>query len=388
MSAVAAMPRAIRSMTTETSVSGYRLLVLCPFPFGVAAAQRLKFEQYYDDWRRHGWVVDIAPYMDMDLWRVLFEPGHLGTKIRGAVKGTLRRLRDMVRVRRYDLVYCHMYVTPIGTSLFERLTRRFASRLIVDVEDNVLVGQSGVNNPNPLVRLFKGRGKAKYLIRYADHVITSSPALNETCVAINEKGACTYISSSVDTARFVPANSYSNDRTVTIGWTGTFSTRPFLDLLRPVFQELAKRRKFRLRVIGNFDYELPGVELEIVRWSAEREVEDMQAIDIGVYPLSVDGWVTGKSGLKAIQYMAFGLPCVATNVGTTPMIIRDGENGLLVCSPEEWLAALARLIDDPELRRRLGEQARRDAVRKFSTKSVAADYRRVLALTMGDCGAA
>jgi glycosyltransferase involved in cell wall biosynthesis len=358
------------------------MLVLCPFPVGVAAAQRLKFEQYYDDWRREGWIVDVAPYMDLDLWRLLFEPGHLATKTAGAVKGTLRRLRDLARVRRYDLVYCHMYVTPLGTSLLERLTRRLAPRLIVDVEDNVLVGQSGVDNPNPVVRLLKGRGKAKYLIRTADHVITSSPALNETCLAINEKRACTYISSSVDTDRFVPVKAYRNDGPVTIGWTGTFSTRPFLDLLRPILQELAKRRTYRLRVIGNFDYELPGVDLEVVRWTAEREVEDLQAIDIGVYPLSVDGWVTGKSGLKAIQYMAFGLPCVATKVGTTPRIIRDRENGLLVRTPEEWLSALEELIDNPGLRRQLGAQARRDAVEKYSTKAIAAEYRKVLASVM------
>jgi len=366
----------------------FRMLVLCPFPIGVAAAQRLKFEQYYDDWRANGWEIDVAPYMDLKLWKILFQHGHSLTKILGAIKGTLRRLRDVAAIPRYDLVYCHMYVTPLGTSLFERVTRRLASRLVLDVEDNVLVGQRGVANPNPLVRLLKGRGKARYLIRHADHVITSSPFLNDTCLAINEAHACTYISSSVDTDRFVPANRYSNEDGVTIGWTGTFSSRPFLDLLQEAFRELAKRRKFRLRIIGNFDYELPGVDLDVVRWTAEREVQDLQAIDIGVYPLPIDDWVTGKSGLKAIQYMAFGLPCVATDVGTTPMIIRDGENGLLVRTQEEWIMALERLIDDPALRRRLGEQARRDAVRKYSTRSVAADYRRVLALTMGDCGAA
>lgn len=359
------------------------MLVLCPFPLGVAAAQRLKFEQYYDDWRANGWEIDVAPYMDMGLWKVLFQRGHLFTKALGAIKGTLRRLRDVAVIPRYDLVYCHMYVTPLGTSFFERLTRRLARRLILDVEDNVLVGQRGVDNPNPLVRLLKGRGKARYLIRYADHVITSSPFLNDTCLAINEAHACTYISSSVDTDRFVPADRYTSEHGVTIGWTGTFSSRPFLDLLRPVFQELSKRRKFRLRVIGNFDYELPGVNLEVVRWTAEREVEDLQAIDIGVYPLPIDDWVTGKSGLKAIQYMAFGLPCVATEVGTTPMIIRDGENGLLVRTPEEWVTALERLIDDPALRRRLGEQARRDAVAKYSIRAVARDYRAVLASVMG-----
>ena len=362
-----------------------RMLVLCPFPFGVAAAQRLKFEQYYDDWRADGWDVDVAPYMDQVLWHVLFEPGHVTTKVFGAAKGTLRRIRDMVRLVRYDLVYCHMYVTPLGTSIFERVTRALARKLLVDVEDNVLRGQQldKGENPNWLVNLVKGRGKTRFLLRTADHVVTSSPALNDLCLGINERRACTYISSSVDTDRFVPANPYANNGPVTIGWTGTFSTRPFLNLLRPVFQELARRRSFKLRVIGNFDYELPGVDLEVIRWTAQREVADLQAIDIGVYPLTIDDWVAGKSGLKAIQYMAFGLPCVATNVGTTPTIIRHGENGLLARTDEEWLTALEQLLDDPALRRRFGEQARRDAVERYSTKAVAADYRGVLNEVMG-----
>jgi glycosyltransferase involved in cell wall biosynthesis len=369
-----------------TATSGRkRMLILCPFPLGVAAAQRLKFEQYYDDWRGHGWDVDVAPYMDLALWRILFEPGHWPAKFWGAIKGTVRRIRDVARVARYDLVYCHMYVTPVGTSVFERLVRSLAPKLIVDVEDNVLSGQrlDKADNPNWLIKLVKGRGKTRFLIRTADHVVTSSPALNDLCLQINERRACTYISSSVDTDRFVPANAYTNEGPLTIGWTGTFSARPFLNLLRPVFQELARRRRFRLRVIGNFDYELPGVDLEVIRWTAEREVADLQGMDIGVYPLPIDDWVAGKSGLKAIQYMAFGLPCVATNVGTTPRIIRHGENGLLAVTEEEWLAALELLLDDPALRRRFGEQARRDAVERYSTKAVAADYRGVLKQVMG-----
>ena len=72
----------------------------------------------------------------------------------------------------------------------------------------------------------------------------------------------------------------------------------------------------------------------------------MQGIDIGVYPLPNDNWVLGKSGLKAIQYMAFGIPCVASNVGTTPLIIKDRVNGLLVKSEEEWVDALEELIQE------------------------------------------
>ena len=363
------------------------MLVICPYPPGVAAAQRLKFEQYYDDWRAAGWEVDVAPFMDLGLWRVLFERGHVGAKSFAVAKGYARRARDLIRLRSYDLVYCHMFVTPLGTSLAERTIRGLARKLVYDVEDNVMAHVAGLDrfgsdHPNRLLRFLRGPGKYRFLVREADHVVTSSPALNARCKAINRHAAATYISSSVDADRFQPANRYGNDAIVTIGWTGTFSSRPYLDLLRGVLQKLAKERRFRLRVIGNFDYELPGVELDVVRWTADREIEDLRAMDIGLYPLPADEWVSGKSGLKAIQYMMMGLPCVATDVGTTPLIIRDGENGLLVRTEEDWLVALKRLLDDADLRRRLGEAARADAVAKYSTKAIAAQYRRVLESVM------
>ena len=359
--------------------------MLCPFPLGVAAGQRLKYEQYFDDWRDQGFDIEISCFMDIPLWNVVYAKGNYLAKGLGVLRGHLRRLRDMFGVSRYDLVYVFMWVTPFGTSLFERLTRRLAKRLVFDIEDNVLMGQSlpKENSLIDLIRLLKGPGKARYLVRTADHVITSSPVLTDFCMELNERRRCTYISSSIDTDRFLPVNPYSNDRPVTVGWTGTFSSKPYLDLLREVFRELAKRVPFKLKVIGNFDYELAGVELEVVRWTAEREVEDLQTFDIGVYPLQIDDWVLGKSGLKAIQYMAFGLPQVATEVGTTPLIITNDINGLLVTSPQEWLAALERLVRDAALRKRLGQAARQSAVKHYSTRSIASKYTDVLKSVVG-----
>lgn len=352
--------------------------MLCPYPGGVAAGQRLKFEQYYSDWREMGFDITVSPFMDMAMWRVLYAPGHLPAKAFGVFKGYLRRVRDLFRLSGYDVVYVHMWATPLGSPFFERLVRRLSKRMIFDLEDNVLTDRDTVENPNPILRYLKGSGKPRYLVAESDHVITSSPFLNDRCLELNRRRACTYISSSVDVGRFLPATPYSNERPVTIGWTGTFSTRPMLDLLRGVFQRLAERVPFRLRVIGNFDYALPGVDLTVVRWTPEREVADLQELDIGVYPLPVNDWVMGKSGLKAIQYMAFGLPIVATAVGTTPMLIADGVNGLLVRTEDEWLTALETLIRDPALRRRLGTAARESAVHKYSIDAVARDYRRVI----------
>ena len=363
------------------------ILVLCPYPQGVAAGQRLKYEQYLDNWRAAGFEVTVAPFMDRRLWDILYRPGHLAAKAAGVLRGHLRRLRDLWRVPFHDIVYIHMNVTPLGSTVLERLVRLLARRVVFDLEDNVIGAQGDkTRNPNPILRYIKGAGKARYLVRVADHVVASSPMLADRCRARNRRGNSVYISSSVDTDRFLPATPYDDSRKVTIGWTGTFSTSPYLDLLRPVFQRLAERVDFRLRVIGNFDWSLDGVDLEVVRWTAEHEVADLQALDIGVYPLKVDDWVIGKSGLKAIQYMAFGLPTVATHAGTTPEIIRDGENGLLVRSEDEWVDALERLVREPALRQRLGVAARRDAVARYSVRAIAADYRRVITDVMGPKG--
>ena len=354
----------------------YKILVICPFPQGIAASQRLKYEQYFDNWREHGYDITISSFMDKKLWDIVYTNGNYVNKVLGTLCGYYRRLRDIFYLKRYDLVYVHMWVTPLGTSLFERIFRALSKKILYDIEDNVWMGKR--SKTNPIISALKGTSKANYLIKVSDHVITSSPFLNEYCSAINKHNACTYISSSVDTERFVPTNSYTNARKVTIGWTGTFSSREYLDLLRNVFLRLGQRCDFKLRIIGNFKYELPGVDLEVIQWKEESEVEDLQEIDIGIYPLVDDEWVLGKSGLKAIQYMAFGLPTVATNVGNTPKIIQHMRNGWLVKTEEEWIQALETLITSPELRHKLGHTARATVVEKYSTNAIRSSYLEIL----------
>jgi glycosyltransferase involved in cell wall biosynthesis len=353
-----------------------KILVICPFPQGVAAGQRLKYEQYFENWSENGYEITVSSFMDMPMWKVVYVQGKFPAKVLGTFRGYFRRTIDIFRVRRYDLIYVHMWVTPFGASMTERIFRGMSRLLVYDIEDNSFIEKS--NKVNSFVKFLKSPSKINYLIKTADHVITSSPYLNDYCRKINRNKAATYISSSVDTDRFLPVKSYNNKKKVTIGWTGTFSSKIYLDLLGNVFAQLNKRIDFKLRVIGNFQYELPGVDLEVIRWTREMEVEDLQGIDIGVYPLALDEWVLGKSGLKAIQYMAFGLPTVATDVGTTQMIIRHMENGWLVKTDEEWVNALEALAKNPELRRNIGQAARRTVLENYSKKVIKPTYLSIL----------
>jgi L-malate glycosyltransferase len=353
-----------------------KILIICPFPQGVAAGQRLKYEQYFQHWIDNGYNIDVSSFMDLNMWHIVYSKGNHISKILGTMRGQLRRIRDVFRVKQYDLVYVFMWVTPLGTAFFEWIFRVLSKKIIFDLEDMVLVEKS--NDLNPFTKLLKSASKTKYLIKYSDHIITSAPSLNDYCLTINKRKACTYISSSVDTNNFTPTNTYSNDRKITIGWTGTFTSKIYLDLLRGAFLKLKKERDFRLIVIGNFEYDFPELDLEVIRWTKENEIADLQKIDIGVYPLPIDDWVGGKSGLKAIQYMAFGLPTVATNVGTTPRIIKHKHNGWLVESEEEWIEGLKALIDNPNLRRQLGENARQTVIERYSINAIKKNYLDIL----------
>lgn len=142
-----------------------------------------------------------------------------------------------------------------------------------------------------------------------------------------------------------------------IVWIGSPSTVRYLQLLQEPLQALAQRLPFVLRVIGGV-FSLPGVQVECVPWSEDTEVAAIAACDVGVMPLLDSPWERGKCGYKLIQYMACGLPVVASDVGVNPEIVRHGENGYLASTPGDWVAALEALLQSPSQRAQWGAKGR------------------------------
>jgi glycosyltransferase involved in cell wall biosynthesis len=157
----------------------------------------------------------------------------------------------------------------------------------------------------------------------------------------------------------------------TVGWSGSFSTVQHLDTIRDVLKELAATEQFRLRVIGTPTYKIPGVDTEAMQWRSATEIEDLGEIDIGLMPLPDEDWSRGKCGLKALQYMALGIPTVCSPVGVNSTIIQDGVNGYLADTPEEWINVLKRLLHSPELRREIGLAGRKTVEDEYSGRVVA-----------------
>lgn len=353
-----------------------KLLIICPYPEGVAPSQRLKYEQYFDAFRENGWEIRVEPFISDSFWKVIYKKGKVFSKAWYTISGYVRRLKLLGRIRKYDVVYLHLWASPFGPPLMEKWIRRRAKKLIYDIDDLIYLKNTSSKN-NSMIGFLKGRQKPLYLMKHADHVVTCTPYLDEFVRRFNSN--TTDISSTVDTIhRYQPVNNYQNDHPIVIGWSGSHSTSKYFLLLAGVFKKLALTKNFRLLVMGDASLKIDGLEVKAIPWKEEHEIETLQRFDIGVYPLPDEEWVYGKSGLKAIQYMALGIPTVATAIGTNFRVIENGVSGFLVGPEEEWLIALSNLIENAELRRVIGMNARKKVEQEFSVAANKNTYLQII----------
>ncbi len=350
-----------------------RVLVLCPYPQRAAAGQRFRVEQYLEHLAANGYVVSVQPFLDADVMKVLYEPGHLFRKFCGVLRGFLARLRLLLSVRSYDYVYLYREATPLGPPVIEVALFALKCRVIYDFDDAIFIGNTSFANRQ--TGLFKWPSKTSYITKRSWRVSVSTPFLYEWAKRLNP--TTVMIPTVVDLNYHRPAvRSSWKSRRPTVGWTGSRSTAKYLELVRPALLQLQQRYEFEFLVICDID---PGFdELRNYRftpWRLESEMEDLRSIDIGLMPLADGDWELGKAGFKAIQYSAVEAVPVVSSVGVASDIVVDGMTGYVVQNSEEaWVQAIGRLLDDQGLVSVMGKRGREHVARKYSVASQLATY--------------
>ena len=172
----------------------------------------------------------------------------------------------------------------------------------------------------------------------------------------------------VDTNRFAPRpqDPPSISAPITLVWVGLDYNVSYVEWLVPVLRRLQAVRPVRVKMICGTPPRFDGITVEFCKWEYESEVDALRDGTIGMMPLPVNEWTRGKCGLKLLQYMSLGLASIASPVGVNQDIIQDGTNGFLAASEEEWYDKLLRLCDNAELRERLGREARKTVVERYS----------------------
>ena len=125
-----------------------RLLIVCPYPRGVAPSQRLKYEQYFAHFEENGYDITIRPFISENFWEFVYTPGNFFKKFINAFKGYFYRSTLLFSLRKYDLVYIHLWVTPFGPPIFEWLYRTIARKIVYDIDDMVYLKAMSLSGPD------------------------------------------------------------------------------------------------------------------------------------------------------------------------------------------------------------------------------------------------
>lgn len=267
-----------------------------------------------------------------------------------------------------DVVVLERELFDEPTWEFEQQLRQNVKCLILDIDDAVFL---------------RYPDKFTALARMCDGLIVGNDRLKEHFAPMNQR--IVVIPTCVDAEQYPPRPDTDPNRSpIRIGWIGTPVNLTELQLVAPALRELSSKSAIELCLISSRppladEIDLAGIQVQFVPWSEKQAVASLHQCDIGLMPLRSDQpWNHYKCGLKLIEYMAVGLPAVASPVGVNTQIVTDEVNGLLAEGTGDWTRQLARLIADAELRRRLGTAARETVRERYSIQSQLPLYEQTL----------
>ena len=165
-----------------------------------------------------------------------------------------------------------------------------------------------------------------------------------------------------------------NRSKLTIGWTGSHSTMHYLQFIVPIINALKEKYSFDFLVISDRPPELDIRDIQFCKWDKATEIIDLAKLDIGIMPLKNNEWSEGKCAFKGLQYMSLGIPTVMSPVGMNKTLVQHRENGFLADSEGEWLACLEDLLQNQELRKKIGEQGQVTVLENYSVNSMKNKY--------------
>jgi glycosyltransferase involved in cell wall biosynthesis len=322
----------------------------------LAASTRYRLGQYVPGLASMGIDLHIVHLLGDDYLRGRFGGGSI--HLADVVRSILVRMGNLWRQHEYDLVMLHCELFPLVPSIIERALIRVP--YIYDYDDAFYLkyrsGRLGFASP------LLGH-KFENVMADATAVTAGNHILSKYAKQYNRNTQ--YLPTVVDIGRYLPEPARRGGAVFTVGWIGSPSTAPYLSVLVEPLSAIGKEGTLRFIVIGGRAPRIPYVDVVEAEWNENTELDLINSFDVGVMPLPDEDWARGKCAFKLIQYMACGVPVVASPVGANIDLI-NSSCGLMASSPQEWIDALRILRDQPPRRIELGDAGRERVTQYYS----------------------
>ena len=336
-----------------------KAIILCRYS-RIGASSRLRTMQYAHSLAAEGIATSFMPFFGERYLRLLYGR-HF--KLPEVAKAYVGRIKNLSTARKHDLIWLEKEALPWLPWLLERafLPRRVP--MVVDFDDAVFHRYD--LHRSAVVRRILGH-KLDQLMASSVLVTAGNQYLADRARRAGAQNV-EIVPTVVDVSVYGRAQEPCLSKPTVIGWIGTPSTwSEYMTPMMPLLCETAGDTGARISAVGAGTAAAAHPLLDILPWSEASEVSQIQQMDIGVMPLTDTPWARGKCGYKLIQYMACGLPVIASPVGVNTEIVEHGVNGFLASTETEWRDALTTLLGDPELRRSMGEKGRKKVEDHYS----------------------
>ena len=342
-----------------------KVLAIVPYPIDYCAGQRFRIELWAKHLAERGIEVEFLPFADRDLTDVLYQSNQKIKKGSLLISRFFKQLVEVLKINKPDLIFIYREAALIGPPIIERLVRRWKIPIVYDIDEPLFVPYvSPTNGSFSKLRFFS---KVDELFKMSDSVFTVNEAIGNYAKKFNDD--VEIVPMTIDINRYKPSEQPKTNGKPKIAWVGTWSNQPNVELAIPSMRELRREHDFTFRIVADAAMSFDGLDVDFVPWAYDIEVPNLQASDIGVVPVKASDWSPWKFFFKTVQFMGLGLPVVASATGSNLEIIQDGVNGFLAETEKDWYEKLKLLIENPELRRRLGSAARKTAVERFDIEN-------------------
>lgn len=341
------------------------ILFLVPSPLGISPGQRFRFEQYLYELNEAGITYSVRPFLSLRGRKHLYSERNIPGKISAILGGYWRRMKDLFIIHRYQFIYIHRWAATAGPPFFEWVIAKvLRKKIIYDFDDAIWINESIYNKKYLSVKFL---GKVATICKWSYEVSVGNSYLYDFAAKYSKNVIVIPTVVNTETLHARLQNHFVERPSV--GWTGSFSTLQYLDIILPVLKELQEKIDFTFYVIADRDPALPLKNYVFIKWKAETEREDLLKFHIGLMPLTDNEYSKGKCGFKAIQYMSLGMPAIVSPVGVNKKIVDNGENGFICSTPQEWKDRIEQLLKDPLLRDKMGKEARMKIEKNYSVNS-------------------